>query len=252
MDWIGIDGCRGGWVYIALEGGKWKAGVKSSIQELHQLLLKARLVLIDMPIGFPDPGEPVRSCDRLARKLLGKKASSIFPVPARETLNALNYEEANKVNREILGRGLSRQSWGIAPKLKELDEYLRSSGKRVNIREAHPEVLFWSLNHGKVVEGNKKTNKGFVDRINLLQILFPGGWEIYNYLQESYSRKEIGPDDILDALVLAVSARMSIMGLISLPEEKDLDLLGMSREIVYPDYYFPGSRKGVVIKTKKK
>ncbi len=245
MDWIGIDGCRGGWVYIALGGGKWKAGAKSSIQELHELLLKAQLVLIDMPIGFPDTREPVRSCDRLARKILGKKASSIFPVPARETLNASNYEEGNRINRQILGRGLSRQSWGITPKLKELDEYLRSSGKTVNIREAHPEVLFWSLNHKQVFEANKKTNKGFVDRINLLQEFFLKDLEIHDFLLESYPRKEIAPDDVLDALVLAVSALMSKKGLISLPREKDYDLLGMPREIVYPNYYFPGPRKSV-------
>lgn len=251
MNWIGIDGCRGGWVYIALEGGKWKAGVTGSLDDLHELLLKGRLVLIDMPIGFPDPGDPVRTCDRLARKILGKKASSIFSVPAREALSASTYEEANRINRQILGKGLSWQSWGITPKLKELDEYLRCSGQGVNIREAHPEVLFWSLNHKQVIEANKKTNKGFVDRINLVQKFFPKSLEIHDFLLESYPRKEVALDDVLDGLVLAVSALMSSKGLISLPREKDYDLLGRPREIVYPDYYFPGYRKGIRIKTKK-
>ncbi len=47
------------------------------------------LVLIDIPIGLPRKG--TRACDVLARSVLKKRASSVFPVPCRKAIQAFNY-----------------------------------------------------------------------------------------------------------------------------------------------------------------
>jgi predicted RNase H-like nuclease len=38
-----------------------------------------------------------------------------------------SHESANEKNKEILGKGISRQSFGISNKIKEVDEFLNKS-----------------------------------------------------------------------------------------------------------------------------
>ncbi len=235
MTWMGIDGCPGGWVYIS-KNKEWEAGIIRSLTDIHHQMARSSLVLIDMPIGFPDSKNPIRACDSIARKILGKKGSSVFPVPARETLEAESYQEGQKINKEILGRGLSRQSWGLVPRLKELDIYLQGKGRGVNIREAHPEVLFWYLNKKKAIKNEKKTFKGFIDRFNVVSRYYPKAINILDFLMENFLRKELKRDDITDALVLVTSAFLGKVGLQSLPPEGDKDQKGLRREIVLPTY----------------
>ena len=65
-----------------------------------EIISDANSVLIDIPIGLLDKGPDERSCDKAARKLLGKRASSVFPAPARQALDASDYQAALAVNRE--------------------------------------------------------------------------------------------------------------------------------------------------------
>ena len=65
----------------------------------------------------------------------------MFPAPARQSLAASNYQEALAINRESTGRGLSQQAWAIIPKIREIDELLRSSASLQGVmRECHPEL----------------------------------------------------------------------------------------------------------------
>ncbi|WP_143765861.1 DUF429 domain-containing protein [Clostridium beijerinckii] len=51
-------------------------------------------------------------------------ASSIFNVPCRQVVYMLNYEISNEKNKETLGKGISRQSFGIFNRIKEMNEFL--------------------------------------------------------------------------------------------------------------------------------
>lgn len=85
----------------------------------------AERILIDVPIGLPWPSVPIRPCDRLARCLLGKpRSSSVFAVPCREALFAGSLEEARTLNRDRIGRSVGAQTWGISPKIAEVDRFL--------------------------------------------------------------------------------------------------------------------------------
>ncbi|MBC7238445.1 MAG: DUF429 domain-containing protein, partial [Chloroflexi bacterium] len=76
-------------------------------------------------IGLPEYGPRARTCDQEARRLLGpKRAASIFPVPCRPALYAACYTEANEINKHIMGKQLSIQTWGIARKMREVDRFL--------------------------------------------------------------------------------------------------------------------------------
>ncbi len=88
----GVDGFRGRWI-AALDPGK--GNTKLELIESFQTILGREdlsLIVIDVPIGLLHAGE--RECDRAARKLIGKRRSSVFPAPIRAMLDAETYEEA--------------------------------------------------------------------------------------------------------------------------------------------------------------
>jgi predicted RNase H-like nuclease len=83
---------------------------------------------IDIPIGLL---EGPRACDKAARKLLGQpRGSSVFPAPCRPALGPQTYAEASSINREKTMRGLSQQAWGVAPKIKQVDDAITSDCQR--------------------------------------------------------------------------------------------------------------------------
>jgi predicted RNase H-like nuclease len=165
--------------------------------------------------------------------LTGRRSSSIFPVPCRAATRAATYEEANRLNREVLGAGLSRQSWHICPKIREVDEWLQAETTwHGRLREAHPEVCFWALNGGEPMQLYKKEHEGRIERQRLLTRHWPQSEATYVQALSAFPRKLFQPDDLLDALVLALTAAKPER-LVTLPDEPIQDAAGLPMEIVY-------------------
>jgi predicted RNase H-like nuclease len=153
---------------------------------------------IDIPIGLL---EGPRACDKAARKLLGQpRGSSVFPASCRPALGAQTYLEANSINRQKTTRGLSQQAWGIASKIKQVDDVITSECQRWAF-EVHPEVCLWALNQHRPMAHNKKAREGIAERVALLRRLF---LEIETHLANRPAR--VGADDLLDAAAAAWSA----------------------------------------------
>lgn len=234
--YVGVDGCPGGWFYIALnERHEWSCSVLPTLNKLIETLPQAQLILIDMPIGLRESGKAERACDRAARKLLGRaRSSSVFPVPVRDVLQVADYDEAKKINRRLTGKGITMQTWNILPKLRELDELMQhSSEARRHMREAHPEVCFQALNGGVAMQYNKKTPEGRAERETLLERYLHSLPELRTHTDSHYHRKVLGRDDVLDAAVLAVTAALGHRSLRTLPDAPERDALGLPMEIVY-------------------
>ncbi len=196
----GVDGCRAGWVAFKIEVPSLTTSVE--VADLREVLGKPPADLacvgIDIPIGLL--GGP-RACDKAARTLLGQpRGSSVFPAPCREALRAQTYAEASLINRHKTTRGLSQQAWGIAPKMKQVDDAITSDCQRWAF-EVHPEVCFWALNQRRPMKHNKKTKEGTAERIVLLHRVFP---QIETRLVNR--PRGVGADDLLDAVVAAWTA----------------------------------------------
>ena len=92
---VGVDGCRAGWLAIALETeGSWQVNTFPDVSSLWDHHRDASLILIDIPIGLKAEGRTERRCDPVARKLIGPRRSSLFPAPCREAIYARSYQEA--------------------------------------------------------------------------------------------------------------------------------------------------------------
>ena len=237
MNAIGIDGCRVGWFYFLLQQpSRYEIGVIDHIDQVKPWLAEDSLILIDIPIGLTDSPDG-RQCDRQARKVLSPfRHSSVFSAPCRKAIQQNSYQEGSAVNFHVTGRKLSKQSWAISPKIKEVDDFLLSQelSVRRKIREIHPEVAFWSLNDHKPMAFNKKTAAGFEERRKLLRRYLPHADELFDTALNNYRRNEVARDDIADALVCACTALM-YPRISSIPEVPESDEYGLPMEIVHAE-----------------
>lgn len=236
MKFIGIDGCRDGWFCVFLdEHDNWSFRVVSNTPSLVEFVAHADSILIDMPIGLLDNGIDERLCDKEGRKLLRpKRSSSVFPAPARQTLQADSYEQAQTINRLVNGRGLSQQSWNIVPKIREIDDLILSQKSlRGVMRECHPEICFWALNGKQAMQYNKKSEQGRQERFSILEKYFESCHELFEDAASQYLRRQLAYDDIIDAMVCAVTSARGYNNYSTVPVKPQQDVQGLAIEMVY-------------------
>ena len=233
---IGIDGCRAGWFCVVLDKvGGWSCHVAPDACAVGALAARADSVLIDIPIGLPDSGPGGRLCDREARKLLGRgRAASVFSAPVRSTLAAASYPAALELSRHTTGRGLSIQTWNIMSKIREIDTLLCDNrALRGVLRECHPELCFWALNDMRAMHDNKKKTGGLRQRQQVLERYFPQCHALFEQACARFLRREVARDDIIDAMVCAVTARYGYGRYRTVPTSPAKDGQGLPMEIVY-------------------
>ncbi len=206
---IGVDGCTGGWIAAILENGKLRHERHPSLRELTRRCPSFSCLLIDMVIGLRNSPQQIRP-DDLARKELGWRGSTVFPVPSRAAVYAENEEEQKKANLLTLGKSLSRQTINIIPKIRELDEFLEENpAYRTCIFESHPELDFARLN-GSVLMSRKKEDDGIHERVAVLRKHLPD--LSVEGLQSKAKELKCNIDDIVDATCLAVTASLAASG----------------------------------------
>lgn len=169
---LGADGCRGGaWVASVVRGQgelswAWAADTASLLALADEL--GAAALALDVPIGLPRLGG-VRAADTLARRRLGARRSSVFAAPPREVLGCGTYAQAR-----ALAPSLSAQTFGLVPRIREVDALLRRRGSGVHDRvvECHPEVAFAALATQRLELATKKSAAGCLQRLALLEETF--------------------------------------------------------------------------------
>lgn len=233
---IGIDGCRAGWCCVILDAANgWSCRVVPDARAVGELAQGAASVLIDIPIGLHDSGPDGRLCDREARRLLGRgRASSVFSAPARHTLAAASYLNALELNRQATGRGLSKQAWNIVPKIRDIDTLLCDTrALRGVLRECHPELCFRALNGRRAMQHNKKTADGQLERLAVLERYFPSCHALFEQACTRFLRRQVARDDIIDAMVCALTAKYGYGDYRTVPASPARDGQGLPMEMVY-------------------
>jgi predicted RNase H-like nuclease len=126
------------------------------------------------------------------------------------------------------------QSWGIVPKIREVDEFLRANtNMQKNIKESHPELCFWSL-VGKPMNYSKKEKQEFQERLDILKCKYPASEDVVDYALKSYLRRQVQKDDIVDALCLAVSALIAQdRSFRKIPNTVEVDEKGIVMQMLY-------------------
>ena len=229
----GIDGCRAGWVVAYRDGEEIKLLVISRLSDINAALAPAASVMIDMPIGLTDDNSP-RICDAHARVALRPhRSSSVFGVPARKVTRCTDYPEANGLSREMSGKGISKQAFYLFPKIRELDDWLLSEERNGQWFECHPEVAFARLNGATPLAESKKTDTGSTLRKKLLFELGDVESTIQRAL-DTYRRKDVLADDVIDALVCLLTAERSPNKRLHIPTDAPVDARGLKMVIAAP------------------
>lgn len=230
---LGIDGCRAGWFAIINQDADWSYTLAPSIDALLNDYGTADRIFIDIPIGLAE--HETRQCDQLARRLLSPyRHSSVFSTPVREAVYASNYDQACRINAQQTARKITRQTWNICPKIREVDTWLRQHPTtQSRVHESHPEIAFYALNKERPLETRKKLPEGREQRLALLTQAIGNARQLFEQAVDRYPRAQLQMDDILDAMVLAVMASYKETDYCYLPQPTSSDRYSIPMRIVY-------------------
>ena len=115
------------------------------------------------------------------------------------------YEATCAAHRAIDGRALSKQTWFLFPKLREVDTLLQTRPEwRAVLHEGHPEVSFATWNGGTPMAHPKKTREGAIERQHVLDACWPG---LLDQARASLPRGGWVDDDLRDACAVLWTAR---------------------------------------------
>jgi predicted RNase H-like nuclease len=249
----GVDACRRGWVAVTLEvpapagarpdparPGPARPGPRQPGSD-HPGRLRVSAVRvggslegvlegnggvigIDMPLGLLESGW--READLAARGLLGARRSAVFVIAPRAVWAEPDYPAANRRCRELTGKGLSVQAWGLRTKLIEANRYRETC--RHPVYEVHPELAFGAL-AGAPLALSKHAAPGRELRREVLAragIVLPA--------DRSGLAARAPAADTLDAAAVAWSAwRIATGQAVTLPARPQLDRQGREIAIRY-------------------
>ena len=208
---IGVDGCRGGWIAVSFVAENGPGSAEARFFKCFSGLLKhftSSVMVIDMPIGFVRDGPEGRNCDKEVRERLGSpRKSSVFTPPCRKALYVEDYCAAKALNFERTGKSLSKQTWAIVPKMREVDTAI-TPNMQDHILEGHPEIAF-ALAVGEPMKCSKAKLHGHFERFRCLHDL---GFDPAQAAGDLPENLNATIDDLLDACVLSHVAQRSING----------------------------------------
>ena len=230
--YIGVDGCRDGWIAAVIENGDLKIERFETIVQIVKAYPVFDEFLIDMAIGLQESADECRP-DETARKMLAPRSSTVFPVPSRQAVYADGEEAQKKENIAVLGKSLAKQSMAIIPKIREMDTFLEEHQEYKNrICESHPELCFAKLK-GSVLLSRKKEYMGFMEREQILTDYL--GKEKLKGLWTRAKELKCNPDDIMDAVCLSVTAGLKAKGSCeTVPGNPQKDARGLRMQMVVP------------------
>ena len=152
-----------------------------------------------------------------------------------EAIEGASYQDVNQKNKCLTGKGLTQQSTNLAEGIHAVDQLLEETGAWDRLVEGHPEICFQAF-ADEPLRHSKKTAPGVDERLNALESTNEyqaGDWRpVARQLRDD--DYVAGLDDVLDAIVLAVTA-CAIEGedLQTLPSSPEKYNRGRPMQMVY-------------------
>jgi predicted RNase H-like nuclease len=220
----GVTPCAPGWLVMSakLNGATFAPElprVLSSFVEVLDERPSFSVIALNAPIGWVEETRPGgRTCDRLARGLLGRRGSTVHNAPSRASL---------KEAAEPAIGGLDAISTALLPRYREVAAEMAPYRQRT-VFEVHPELSFFQLNGDMPLRWTKKFEVGREERRALLIKRIPG---IDRALECEF--EDVPLAHLLDAGALLWTARRIFARAgTRLPKDPEWDDEGLRMEIV--------------------
>ncbi len=218
----GIEPCKGGWLACTakLQGISMFPEPPQILETFNDILDYRpgfEIVAMHIPIGLPaEWTKGGRTCDQLARKLLGpRRGSAIISPPPRVSIDDPKAPGVSAVTRSLL------------PKIREVHKDVASYHQR-QVYEVHPELGFYQINKDQPLKYSKRTQAGVDERTAILKERVNGFDRIIDYVPAG-----IDLPRILDATAnLWTARRLAARAVSRLPESPEWNEDGLRMELV--------------------
>ena len=221
--YVGLDWAGRGWLGVILDDADgWETAVFPTVWSCWKYHSDADRILVDVPIWLP--GGARRDCDVEARAKLGRRGGSVFSAPVREAVHEDTLAEAKATNEAAADFSVQNQAWSIVPRIRAVDEFLDMyPSARDRLAETHPELCFYAFNGHTPLPEPKTTAAGVEHRTALLADEHPAAASIVEdtgtrYTSPRYAPSVRGVDDVIDALVAAITARRMPEATLTVPD----------------------------------
>jgi len=180
------------------------------------------VIAIHCHLSFPEEDTPGgRTCDKLARQLLGwPRSGAIGSPPSRRYLRTGDLDAR-------AAKGLNPFNARLMRRFAEVAEEMQPYRQR-QVFEVHPELSFYQLNDDRPMQHSKYTDEGVAERRALVEARIPG----VDVVLEA-SLPGISPRHLLDATADMVTARrIAARAVDRLPEDPEWDEQGVRMELL--------------------
>jgi predicted RNase H-like nuclease len=166
----GVTPCAPGWLVASakLNGAVFAPElprVVSSFAEVLDERPSFSVIALNAPVGYVEEShEGGRTCDRLARALLGRRGSTIHNAPTRKML---------KEDGMVTDDGLDAITNVLLHRYREVAAEMAPYRQRT-VYEVHPELSFFQINNDVPLRWTKKFEVGREERRALLEKRIPG------------------------------------------------------------------------------
>jgi predicted RNase H-like nuclease len=220
----GVTPCATGWLVASAKlHGSTFAPEEPRVLATFANVLDERpsfsVVALNAPVGYISGSNTGgRTCDRMARSLLGRRGSTVHNAPTREAL---------KEDVVVAGDGLDAVTNVLLGRYREVSVEMAPYRQRT-VFEVHPELSFYQINEDTPLRWSKKFEAGCDERRALLKKRVPG---IERILDTEID--DVPMSHLLDAAaILWTARRIFAKAGTRLPSDPEWDEQGLRMEFV--------------------
>ena len=233
--YVGVTWRDGTWLAVAFtEEGFDHAAVFDGVGDCWARYEDtARRVLVTLPVGLVDAGDPTRRCDALAREVLGPQRDTVVTPPVREATRKRRYSTATRVHERKSGDHLAEAAFAASDGIAMLDELLQELPEAAAVvRGTHPELCYRAFT-GEPLQRPKATAGGYAERMRALAEYDRDAAPTVQQAAEATGDAPLTVADVLDAVVVAYTAQPGGGTLRTLPADPPTDAAGLPVALVY-------------------
>ncbi len=220
----GVTPCAPGWLVASakLHGATFAPEAPRILGTFAEVLDERpsfSAIALNAPVGYlEDAKGGGRTCDRMARSLLGRRGSTVHNAPTRASLQ----EDADVAND-----GLDAITNVLLRRYREVAVEMAPYRQRT-VFEVHPELSFFQINGDVPLRWSKKFQAGMEERATLLKKRVPGSERI---LEAEFDNVPLS--HLLDvAAILWTARRIFAHAGTRIPRDPEWDEQGLRMEVV--------------------